>query len=53
MKVIELRHLINSHNGEAKIIAKIEKPEAVNDLTGILSETDAVILQEIWVLKSL
>ena len=43
-EVIELRHLINSHNGEAKIIAKIEKPEAVNDLTGILSETDAVMV---------
>ena len=43
-EVIELRHLINSHNGEAKIIAKIEKPEAVSDLTGILSETDAVMV---------
>ena len=43
-EVIELRHLINSHNGKAKIIAKIEKPEAVNDLTGILSETDAVMV---------
>ena len=31
-EVIELRHLINSHKGEAKIIAKIEKPEAVYDL---------------------
>ena len=43
-EVIELRHLINSHKGEAKIIAKIEKPEAVNDLKGILSETDAVMV---------
>ena len=43
-EVIELRHLINSHNCKAKIIAKIEKPEAVNDLTGILSETDAVMV---------
>ena len=43
-EVIELRHLINSNNGNAKIIAKIEKPEAVTDLEGILSETDAVMV---------
>lgn len=43
-EVIELRHLINSHNGNAKIIAKIEKPEAVSDLHGILVETDAVMV---------
>ena len=43
-EVIELRHLINGHKGAAKIIAKIEKPEAVNDLKGILSETDAVMV---------
>ena len=43
-EIIELRHLISSVNGNAKIIAKIEKPEAVNDLEGIMQETDAVMV---------
>ena len=30
--------------GNAKIIAKIEKPEAVEDLDGIMQETDAVMV---------
>ena len=43
-EIIELRHLIASMNGNAKIIAKIEKPEAVEDLDGIMQETDAVMV---------
>ena len=43
-EIIELRHLISSINGNAKIIAKIEKPEAVEDLEGIMQETDAVMV---------
>ena len=43
-EIIELRHLIASMNGNAKIIAKIEKPEAVEDLDGIIQETDAVMV---------
>ena len=43
-EIIELRHLIASMRGNAKIIAKIEKPEAVEDLDGIMQETDAVMV---------
>ena len=43
-EIIELRHLITSMNGDAKIIAKIEKPEAVEDLDNIMQETDAVMV---------
>ena len=43
-EIIELRHLIASLRGNAKIIAKIEKPEAVEDLDGIMQETDAVMV---------
>jgi pyruvate kinase len=43
-EVIELKHLISNHNGNAKVIAKIEKPEAVNDLNAIMKETDAVMV---------
>ena len=43
-EIIELRHLIASMNGNAKIIAKIEKPEAVEDLDEIIQETDAVMV---------
>ena len=31
-------------NGDAKIIAKIEKPEAVEDLDNIMQETDVVMV---------
>ena len=43
-EIIELRHLITSMDGDAKIIAKIEKPEAVEDLDNIMQETDAVMV---------
>ena len=43
-EIIELRHLITSMNGNAKIIAKIEKPEAVEDLDNIMQETDAIMV---------
>ena len=43
-EIIELRHLIASMSGNAKIIAKIEKPEAVEDLDEIIQETDAVMV---------
>jgi hypothetical protein len=35
-EVIELRHLINSNNGNAKIIAKIEKPAMTHYLEGFI-----------------
>ncbi len=42
--IIELKALIESLNGHAKVIAKIEKPEAVNNLTEILNVCDAVMV---------
>ena len=43
-EVIELKHLISNLNGDAKVIAKIEKPEAIEDLNSIMEETDAVMV---------
>jgi len=40
----ELRKIINSQNKHARIVAKIEKPEAVEDLDGIIKATDAVMV---------
>ena len=42
--IIELRHIIKSNNKSARIVAKIEKPEAVQDIEEIVSETDAVMI---------
>jgi pyruvate kinase len=43
-EIIELRHLITQHGGSAKIIAKIEKPEAVENLEAIIEESDAIMV---------
>jgi pyruvate kinase len=43
-EIIELRHLITQHEGNAKIIAKIEKPEAVENLEAIIEESDAIMV---------
>ena len=43
-EVIELKHHISNLNGEAKVIAKIEKPEALEDLNAIMQETDAIMV---------
>ncbi|MDB4655235.1 pyruvate kinase [Flavobacteriales bacterium] len=42
--VIELKSLIKEQGGKSKVVAKIEKPEAVKDLDNIISETDAVMV---------
>lgn len=42
--IIELRHLISAQKKKARIIAKIEKPEAVNDIDDIIKETDAIMV---------
>lgn len=42
--VIELRDIIDERNSEAKIISKIEKPEAVADIRAILRETDGLMV---------
>jgi pyruvate kinase len=40
----ELRERIEAEGKHARIVAKIEKPEALEDLDGILEETDAVMI---------
>jgi pyruvate kinase len=42
--IIELRHLINSKESHARIMAKIEKPEAIEDIDDIINETDAIMV---------
>ena len=42
--IIELKHILSKYNSDAKVIAKIEKPEAVSNLNEILKETDAVMV---------
>tara|TARA_R110001592_G_scaffold307299_3_gene580994 strand:- start:12625 stop:14052 length:1428 start_codon:yes stop_codon:yes gene_type:complete len=42
--IIELRHLITQQKKDTKIVAKIEKPEALKDIDDIIKETDAVMV---------
>ncbi|MCB0476586.1 MAG: pyruvate kinase [Crocinitomicaceae bacterium] len=42
--IIELKHLIFNSKKKAKVIAKIEKPEAVADIDDIMKETDAIMV---------
>jgi len=42
--IIELKHIISKKNSQAKVIAKIEKPEALDNLDEILHETDGVMV---------
>lgn len=42
--IIELKHLIRNSKKKAKVIAKIEKPEAVADIDDIMRETDAIMV---------
>jgi pyruvate kinase len=42
--IIELRELIRRKHGQAKIIAKIERHEAVDNLESIIQETDGVMV---------
>lgn len=42
--IIELKHLISQAQSKAKVIAKIEKPEAVADIDEILKVTDAIMV---------
>jgi pyruvate kinase len=42
--IIELKHLISEKGGSAKVIAKIEKPEAVKYIDDILHEADALMV---------
>lgn len=42
--IIELKHIIASRGKSAKVVAKIEKPEALEDITNIIRETDAIMV---------
>lgn len=42
--IIELRHIIQKSGCHAKVIAKIEKPEAIADIEDIIRATDALMV---------
>jgi pyruvate kinase len=42
--IIELKHIIASRKCKAKVIAKIEKPEAIDDIDQIIKESDALMV---------
>lgn len=42
--IIELKTIIAKNNANAKVIAKIEKPEALEDIDAIITETDAIMV---------
>ncbi len=42
--IIELKRLILDKGAKAKVIAKIEKPEAVKDIDAIIAESDALMV---------
>ena len=42
--IIELKHRIRKSGKRSRIIAKIEKPEALEDIDDIISESDAVMV---------
>jgi pyruvate kinase len=42
--IVELRDILNARESPLKIVAKIEKPEAVKNIDDIIKETDAVMI---------
>lgn len=42
--IIELKEIIKLHDNIAKVVAKIEKPEAVREIDDIIKQTDAVMV---------
>ncbi len=44
--IIELKHLIQNfdHKVRTKVVAKIEKPEAISDIDNIIKESDAIMV---------
>lgn len=42
--ILHLKNIIRHHGYHAKVIAKIEKPEALKNITGIIAATDAVMV---------
>ncbi|MBF24964.1 MAG: pyruvate kinase [Flavobacteriales bacterium] len=42
--IINLKKIISDHNGNLKVIAKIEKPEAIKNLKSIILNSDALMV---------
>lgn len=42
--IIELKHIIQARKNRAKVIAKIEKPEALDNIDDIIHETDGLMV---------
>jgi pyruvate kinase len=42
--IIELKHIISSRKKHAKVIAKIEKPEAISEIDDIIAATDGIMI---------
>lgn len=42
--IIELKHIIRDHKKDIRVIAKIEKPEAIEDIDDILKEADGLMV---------
>jgi pyruvate kinase len=42
--IIELKHIIQNKKCHAKVIAKIEKPEAIAEIEDIIKVTDAIMV---------
>ncbi|HRP52295.1 MAG TPA: pyruvate kinase [Fluviicola sp.] len=42
--IIELKHHISNRQAKARVVAKIEKPEAIDDIDEIIKETDALMV---------
>lgn len=42
--IIELKHIISNKKCKAKVIAKIEKPEAIEDIDEIIRESDGLMV---------
>jgi pyruvate kinase len=42
--ILQLRKLLEKHNSQAKIVAKIETPEAIENIDEIISATDVIMV---------
>jgi pyruvate kinase len=42
--IVELKHIINQRGSAARVIAKIEKPEAIDNIDDIIAVTDGVMV---------
>lgn len=42
--IIELKHIIQEREKHARVVAKIEKPEAIQEIDDIIRETDALMV---------